>query len=162
MRPKLFVALAFGLIALAGTWGFYSPAMTAPQSPKVVEIAMHARQWEYGPGLIEVNRGDTVRIKFLSMDVAHGFYLDGYGIQQDAEALKPVTIEFVADKPGRWMYRCSVACGTFHPYMIGWFRVKPNWYAGTGWTLSVLAGLGMTGYFLRLGVKSREGTPPGR
>lgn len=142
-----------GAAVLAAIGMLYAPGSAAARNPRVIEIAMHARQWEYGPGLIEVNQGDTVRIKLLSMDVAHGFYLDGYGIRRDAEALKPVTIEFVADKPGRWSYRCSLACGTFHPYMIGWLRVKPNWYAGAGWTLSVLAGLGMTGYFFRLGVK---------
>lgn len=153
MKRRLAAFMVCGVIALAGIGLIYSSGSAAGQSPRVVEIEMEASQWQYGPGIVTVNQGDTVRIHLTSKDVAHGFYLDGYGIKQDAQALKRTTIEFVADRPGRWMYRCTTTCGTFHPYMIGWLRVRPNWYAGAGWTLSALAGLGMTGYFVRLGVK---------
>ncbi|MFZ5818015.1 MAG: hypothetical protein ACOY93_22410 [Bacillota bacterium] len=154
MKRRWLIPLLCGLLLIAG---LATTALTgragASGQPRVVEIEMEARQWEYGPGIIEVNQGDIVRISLMSMDVAHGFYLDGYGIHEHADPGKPVVIEFVAERPGRWMYRCSTTCGSFHPYMIGWLRVKPNWYAGAGWLLSAAAGLGITGYFVALGVR---------
>jgi heme/copper-type cytochrome/quinol oxidase subunit 2 len=35
-------------------------------------------------------------------------------------------LEFVADKPGAFKVRCSVACGPMHPFMIGKLVVEPN------------------------------------
>ncbi|MFZ5824062.1 MAG: cupredoxin domain-containing protein [Bacillota bacterium] len=156
MYRRWLVPLLCGLVLLAGlaATAFTGRAAASGEGQgRVVEIEMEARQWEYGPGTIEVNQGDRVRITLMSMDVAHGFYLDGYDINQYADPGKSVVIEFTADKAGRWMYRCSTTCGSFHPYMIGWLRVKPNWYAGAGWALSAMAGLGFTGYLIAQGVR---------
>lgn len=154
MKRRLLVLSLLGLLVLTGM-GLISASGSAASAggPRVVEIEMEARQWEFGPGIITVNEGDLVRIHLISMDVDHGFYLDGYGVKREAEAGRTTTIEFVADRPGRWMYRCSTTCGSFHPYMIGWLRVRPNWYAGAGWAVTALAGLGFTGYFVALGVR---------
>ena len=32
----------------------------------------------------------------------------------------------MADKSGRFSFRCSETCGEFHPYMIGFLEVTPN------------------------------------
>lgn len=85
-----------------------------------------AKKFSYTPNVLKVNKGDTVRIRLISEDVHHGFFLDGYGVRTTALPGQDGSLEFVADKPGRYIFRCSVTCGEFHPYMIGHLRVAPN------------------------------------
>lgn len=143
--------LALGVYAALALTGV---ASASGREPNVVEVNVAARQWAWEPGVIEVNQGDLVRLNLMSLDVVHGFYLDGYGIDEALVAGQPVTIEFVADKPGRWMFRCSEVCGPFHPYMIGWLRVSPNWYARSSLIGVALLAAGSIGGFLLKVVKS--------
>ncbi|HEY3365024.1 MAG TPA: cupredoxin domain-containing protein, partial [Symbiobacteriaceae bacterium] len=132
-----------------------APAKAATGQQRVVEINVKARQWAFTPGVIEVNQGDLVRLKITSEDVTHGFFLDGYeGVRATLKPGEPVVVEFTADKAGRWMFRCAETCGTFHPYMIGWLRVKPNWYAGASWVLTAVIAAGFIGYLAHQAVKS--------
>jgi len=85
-----------------------------------------AKKFSYTPNIITVNRGDTVKIRLLSEDVHHGFFLDGYGIKTSAHPGMEGSLKFIADKPGRYTFRCSVTCGEFHPYMVGYLVVGPN------------------------------------
>ncbi|HIE27568.1 TPA: 4Fe-4S binding protein, partial [Candidatus Poribacteria bacterium] len=86
-----------------------------------------AKKFSYTPNIIEVNKGDTVRIRLISEDVSHGFYLDGYEISTSAHPGQEGSLKFVADKTGKFSFRCSVTCGEFHPYMVGYLKVKTNW-----------------------------------
>ncbi|MBI2437528.1 MAG: cupredoxin domain-containing protein [Lentisphaerae bacterium] len=89
-------------------------------------IELKARKFSYTPSIIKVNKGDNVRIRLLSEDVHHGLYLDGYDIQTSALPGREGQLKFVADKPGRFSFRCSVTCGALHPYMIGYLYVEHN------------------------------------
>ncbi len=89
-------------------------------------IDLVGRRFEWDPGVIEVNRGDRVVLRVRAEDVTHGLYIDGYGIREEIFPGQVKEITFTADRPGRFMFRCAVTCGTFHPYMTGWLRVKPN------------------------------------
>ena len=106
------------------------------------EISIVARQWGFTPHRIFVNSGDTVVLTLVSLDVVHGFYLEGHGIEaeirpgklgfimrdpaieEDFREVESVT--FVAGLPGKYRYRCSVTCGTLHPFMQGEMIVRPN------------------------------------
>ncbi|MFN3966575.1 MAG: cupredoxin domain-containing protein [Endomicrobiia bacterium] len=92
---------------------------------KVFEI--RAKKFSYTPNIIKVNKGDTVRIRLISEDVHHGFYLDGYEIKTSAHPGQDGHLTFVANKTGRFSFRCSITCGEFHPYMVGYLVVQPNW-----------------------------------
>ncbi|MEK7449037.1 MAG: cupredoxin domain-containing protein [Planctomycetota bacterium] len=85
-----------------------------------------AKKFEYSPNVIKVNKGDTVRLRLISQDVHHGFYLDGYEIKTSAHPGQEGSLKFVADKNGKFVFRCSVTCGEFHPYMVGYLVVEPN------------------------------------
>jgi len=117
-------ALIAGL-AIAGsiggaTWGWSS------SRPTLREIHITARQFAYDPGIIRVNRGDRVVLHVESADVTHGIYIDGYGVQGKVTPGEDLTIEFVADEVGRFGFRCTEVCGTFHPFMTGKLIVEPN------------------------------------
>ncbi len=89
-------------------------------------IEIRAKKFSYTPNIIEVNKGDVVRIRLISEDVTHGFYLDGYSVQTSAYPGQDGSVKFVANKTGRFSFRCSVTCGEFHPYMVGYLVVGPN------------------------------------
>ena len=115
-------------IMQVGVMAGYNVA-TAPQT-RTIEIT--AQKFRFDPGTITVNKGDTVILKIKSLDVTHGFYIDGYEIQKVIPAMLTTTITFKADTVGKFTFRCAETCGNFHPYMIGELRVQPNvvFYAG--------------------------------
>jgi len=88
------------------------------------EFTMTARQWEFSPNEIRVNKGDRVRISVTSSDVAHGFRLPEFSIDERLPPGKEVIIEFVADKAGTFPFSCSVPCGSGHGSMTGLLIVE--------------------------------------
>ncbi len=80
-RRILVVAVSFVLLALA----VVVVPIPALQKPVTRHITLNATQFEYAPGRIEVNQGDRLVIDLTASDVVHGFYLDGYGIEQRVE-----------------------------------------------------------------------------
>ena len=89
-------------------------------------IELRAQRYSYTPNIIKINKGDVVTVKLISVDVTHGFFLDGYEVNLFASPGKPQEITFIAGRPGKFSFRCSRTCGEFHPYMIGYLKVAPN------------------------------------
>ena len=114
-------------------------------TPQVHTFELDSSQFEFSPNRIRVNQGDKVVITLTASDVVHGFYLDGYGIEQRVEPGVSQQIEFVADQRGKFRYRCSVSCGPIHPFMIGELIVGPNilFWRVTGILFIALAGMGV-------------------
>jgi heme/copper-type cytochrome/quinol oxidase subunit 2 len=121
--------------------GFWVTRLGASPLSSARVITIQASQWKYSPGVITVNEGDRVTLRLTTDDVTHGFYLDGYGITTAVIPHETTEIHFLATKSGRWMFRCSVTCGPFHPYMIGWLRVQPNTTVRWGWVFVSTVGL---------------------
>jgi len=115
-RLRVILLLALSSLLLAGS--------CFAQEEKFFEV--RAKKFSYNPNIIRVNKGNLVKIRLISEDVTHGMFLDGYGINTQAHPGQEGYIEFVANKTGRYSFRCSVTCGEFHPYMIGYLIVEPN------------------------------------
>lgn len=98
-----------------------TPPATKPET-KTFEII--AKSWEFVPGTITVNKGDTVKLVIKSVDVDHGFVMPAFGVNQKLTPGQTETVEFVADKVGSFPFRCSVYCGTGHKDMDGTLIVK--------------------------------------
>jgi len=96
-------------------------------APVTHRVTMTAEQFGFDPPVLHVNRGDRVLITLQAADVVHGFYLDGYDLEARVEPGTSQPVEFIADQGGKFRYRCSVSCGTLHPFMIGEVVVGPNW-----------------------------------
>jgi len=89
------------------------------QEPAVKEFRLETFQFGYDPGVIEVNKGDTVRIIATSRDVTHGLALGDFGVNIVIKKGEETTAEFVADKTGEFTFYCSVPCGSGHGTMKG-------------------------------------------
>lgn len=149
------VAFVLSVLAL-GAVGFAVGSRSLV--PRERSITVLARAYAYDPPVIRVNQGDTVRLRFASLDVVHGFYLEGHDLDVtivpmrsqvevrhpnrpgESETVEEVVIE--ADREGKFRYRCSHTCGFLHPFMLGELIVEPNRLlpTGIGMTLGVLVG----------------------
>ena len=148
--------LLVGPVAIGGGLGLV--LASAPAAPRHREITIRARQYAYEPERIRVNKGDVVRLRLISQDVTHGFYLEGYDIDAEIRLLtSKVTLKrpsrpgeseevdeivFKADREGKFRYRCSHTCGFMHPFMLGEMIVAPNRLlpASEGMALGLLLG----------------------
>ncbi|MHB8420050.1 MAG: cupredoxin domain-containing protein [Myxococcales bacterium] len=139
------LAPLLGLAVLGGAGFLVGSGHTAPQTR---EIHVVAHQYGYDPAVLHVNLGDTVKLTFTSLDVTHGFYLEGYDLDVTIRPLKPTVevrrpsrpgeveltkeVVFTADREGKFRYRCSHTCGYLHPFMLGELIVGPNRLLPTG------------------------------
>ena len=98
----------------------------ADSSKDTIEITMYAYQWKFDYCSITVYEGQTVTIMLESLDIPHGFAIDGYPeigsihISPNAQSV----IKFMADKTGTFTYYCTVFCGEGHPLHTGQFVVQ--------------------------------------
>lgn len=137
---KAFRSVVFLVVASSiGAAGFFlAPGVPAPKDRS---FTVRMRKYEYDPAVIRVNRGDTVRLKFVAEDVVHGFYLEGHDLDASVAPLRPAVqvrrpstgkrevleeVVFAANHEGLFRYRCSQTCGYLHPFMLGELIVSPN------------------------------------
>ena len=153
-KSAVVVVLITALGGFAGAWIAWNS-----DEPTSHYISIKARQYAFEPSVIRVNRGDTLHIKLISLDVVHGFFLEGYDL--DAEIFahqKSFNIrhpskgkewsevnEFtlITNRRGKFRYRCSHTCGSMHPFMQGELIVQPNtpFHASVGGTLGLFVGM---------------------
>ena len=162
MRRTTTLALTV-LLAAAGSaagalWVGPTPA------PRERTITITARQYAYDPPVIRVNRGDRITVRLAATDATHGFFLEGYDIDArivpenpvfvvyhpsdpEAEGAPVQELRFTADRAGKFRYRCSITCGSMHPFMQGELIVAPNRAYPASIGLSIGLVLGMLLYF---------------
>lgn len=87
----------------------------AEENPE--EISIIAKRFDFLPRQIKVERGQPVKIYLTSVDVAHGFAIDAFGIDEKVEKGKLTIIEFTPDKVGEFEIKCSIFCGSGHGRM---------------------------------------------
>ena len=134
------VCLLAGLAITADCPAFASGPDQPDQNVHLVEVT--AKKYEFSPSPIRVKRGAKVRLKITALDRAHGFkislYPDGakatgppglvFNSQVDCFTLEkgtPTTVEFVAQSPGTYSFKCCNFCGMGHGGMKGKLIVEP-------------------------------------
>ncbi len=138
--PWLVAPLAALSLLLLTAWA--PAAVGTARVTQDVKVATF--QFGFTPNVIHAGVGDTILIHLASRDVAHGFYLDGYGIEERVEPGQTKEVRFVADRAGTYRFRCAVTCGSLHPFMIGQLVVEPN--VPFGAAALVVIGTGIAGY----------------
>jgi hypothetical protein len=138
--------LTLGILAalITGFFALLPPFLASPVSSEGRrDFVINSRQYSYDPYRIVVNKGDEVHIRLAALDVVHGFFLEGYDIETEIypgripfKMRRPSTgeefrlveeVKFTADRIGKFRYRCSVTCGSLHPFMLGELIVRPNY-----------------------------------
>jgi len=115
---------------LAVTLGSFLPRAFASNHGETREFVIEASKFAYSPERLRVRQGDTVILRLQPQDVTHGLYLDGYGLETHAMPTEEGVLKFVADKSGKFRFRCSMTCGNLHPFMVGELNVE----SGTPYT----------------------------
>jgi len=122
MRAVVLIAAAVGLGLLS-----CAPASRAGRTVEdgTREFRIVAERFQFTPSEIEVERGERVRLIFTSEDTTHGVAIAGYDVR---EIIPPrgkgeTVVEFVADRPGTFTFRCAHLCGAGHAMMRGTLEV---------------------------------------
>ena len=114
------------------------PAATG--NVQVIEVT--AKKYDFTPSPIRVKQGAKVQLKITATDHAHGFRISPYPEGADGarnaglvfsspegcakiEKGQTATIEFVAQTPGTYPFKCCVHCGWRHRSMKGELIVEP-------------------------------------
>jgi heme/copper-type cytochrome/quinol oxidase subunit 2 len=119
-RPKEVVIVLAVLFAAVG-----APSARTQATAKTFDVT--AMKFHFEPAVIEVDQGDRVVLRLHSADVKHGFRVKPYGIKTVIpKGGDVVTVEFVADKPGTFVFACSEYCGPRHSSMKGSLVVRPR------------------------------------
>jgi len=129
----------FAAISLAGVLvvgvALRAGAQVKTEEPVQV-VEMTAKKYAYSPEEIRVKKGTRVHLKIRATDRTHGFKIQLYPegtpekgepglriadnqINFKLEENQERTIEFVAERPGTYIFRCSVFCGMGHRGMNG-------------------------------------------
>ena len=120
-----------------------APRMSRPSPADGTQVVnVTAKKYEYEPATIRVKQGTRVQLKITATDHAHGFKVSELAEGGDAkgkpglvfsapqdctkiEEGKTETVEFVAETPGTYPFRCCVHCGWHHRAMKGEIVVEP-------------------------------------
>ena len=142
--PLLSLLLMTATLPLtSGTLG--RPVNLPPGGTEGVQVIdVTAKKYEFNPSPIRVKRGTRVQLKITATDHAHGFRIrespeagdaaDGKGkglvfsSPQDCQKIEKgqtATIEFAAQTPGTYPFRCCTRCGWHHRAMKGQLIVEP-------------------------------------
>ncbi|OJX40267.1 MAG: hypothetical protein BGO78_14960 [Chloroflexi bacterium 44-23] len=116
----------FFVLLIAAVLIIFVPLPQAQAAAVDRHLRIEASMYQFTPGVIKVNRGDKITLDLVSMDVVHGLSVDGYDFELIADPGQTQTAAFIAEKTGVFRFRCSVACGNLHPFMIGKLQVGPN------------------------------------
>lgn len=96
------------------------PALTAEQTaqleagktahtPTTLTFNMTSGMFYFVPNVIQVKKGDTVKIIYTNAGGFHDFVLDEFNVKMAPNKTgETATVEFVADKVGTFEYYCSV------------------------------------------------------
>ena len=110
-RKVVLAALVAGLALVMAA----SPRGARAAEPRVIEI--HAKRFGFTPDQITLKKGETVKIRLVSEDVTHGFFLRPLKIDEEVSPGQPTEIVLTPDKTGTFTTICDHFCGVNHGNM---------------------------------------------
>jgi len=141
MKSLLTLLVAAMLILTSGAVPS-SPRQSPTVAADVQVVEVTAKKYEFNPSPIRVKQGAKVQLRITATDHTHGFRIrafpeggegsghaglvfssakDCYKIEKG----QTETIEFAAQTPGTYPFKCCVHCGLHHRSMTGELIVEP-------------------------------------
>jgi cytochrome c oxidase subunit 2 len=131
---RFFVLVLVGGVSIATGIARPGNASQADANTKVIELS--AKKYEFSPSEIRVPKGTRVQLKVHSVDEPHGAKLDVYpegardkstpGLifdhpDENGKVTKGTdqVLDFVAQVPGTYDFKCAKFCGFGHDRMKG-------------------------------------------
>ncbi|MEX2317050.1 MAG: cytochrome c oxidase subunit II [Pirellulales bacterium] len=122
------IVIPLALTMVMFVWGanVYFDMQTSPAD--AIELQVVAKQWmwkiQHPQGRSEINElhvpvGQPVRLRMISEDVIHSFYVPAFRVKMDVLPGRYTTLWFEATRPGRYNLFCAEYCGTNHAAMSG-------------------------------------------
>ena len=115
MKKILIITL---IVVLMGLAIFKFTGNSVKDNEEIKEFNVKAFRFGYSPDVIEVNKGDKVRINIENTDTLHGIRIPDFGIKGNEN------LEFEANKSGEFTWYCTNMCGSQHKEMQGRLIVK--------------------------------------
>jgi cytochrome c oxidase subunit II len=126
-RFLLFMFFVFSMVSTS----FLQPGCALAQDQTIQVIELTAKKFEYSPAPVHVKTGTKVQLKITAIDHDHGFKIAAvplgsepknkpglfFSSLQDCWQLKKgetTIIEFVAQAPGTYAFKCCHTCGLGH------------------------------------------------
>lgn len=139
VNHSLLLIVATALLALGTFLSLPESIRATGQDVQVIEIT--AKKYEYSNSPVHVKVGTKVQLKITAIDHDHGFKIasvpDGasssekpgllFTSEQECWQLKKgetTSIEFVAQTPGTYTFKCCHTCGIGHRSMKGQIVVE--------------------------------------
>jgi heme/copper-type cytochrome/quinol oxidase subunit 2 len=94
-----------GLLALQT----HQPLPGAQEQPLVMQdVTIHASGCAFTPNRIETGRGNRLRITLVADDGTYSFALDEYRVLKQFAPGRNAVVEFLADRPGQFVFYNSL------------------------------------------------------
>ena len=128
MLEIAWIVIPLALTMVMFYWGaaLYFDIRNPPQD--AIELQVVGKQWmwkiQHPQGRGEINElhvpvGRPVRLRMISEDVIHSFYIPAFRVKMDVLPGRYTEMWFEATKPGRYHMHCAEYCGTEHAGMRG-------------------------------------------
>src|ERR1035437_2727164 len=113
-------------------WAGWAPMRTAPKD--TFNIKVTGRMWNFTFEYENGKRTDTlfvpmdkaIKLKLVSLDVIHGFYIPAFRIKEDIVPGREKMAWFIPQREGLFELFCSEYCGMSHSYMYTYVKVMPQ------------------------------------
>lgn len=109
------------------TFGYQNILRPMTHTHRVIDVQAWAPEaGGFSPAVVRIDVGETVTLRFTSMDVTHGVAI-GPGLDADLGYIDPgeqgeITLTF--DEPGKYTYYCTTWCSMDHWRMRGIIEVR--------------------------------------
>ena len=116
IRKMLAALLMLGFVQLA--------TRTSSAQEQIRTIEIHARRFAFSPAEITLKKGEAVKLRLISDDVAHSLVVPGLHIKQEIPKGHPAEVTVTPNSSGDFRGECGRFCGSGHGSMLFTVHVK--------------------------------------
>jgi len=98
-------------------------SISLAQEPETT-IEIHAHRFSFTPAEITLKKGETIKLRLISDDVAHSLVVPGLKINAPMVKSHPTEITVTPDSTGDFKGKCGKFCGSGHGSMLFTVHVK--------------------------------------